>query len=132
MRDEDFPVLGAGIGYRRGQDLEILSVLVAADVEQSFAMVDIVAMFLFARQEHLEVALRLIRGQVARLGGISAVDIQNDEFLVAGAGCKDGVQLVFFLVNRIVLGVAQRMPPEMIGAFGDRVFGGQKQGLVVG
>jgi len=75
-------------------------------------MIDIIAMFLFPRQEHMEVALRLIRGQVARLGGISAVDIQNNEFLVASAGGENGVQLVFFVVNRIVLGVAQRMPAK--------------------
>ena len=52
VRDEDLPVLRAGIALRRGHDLEILGVLVGANVEETFAMVDVVAVLLFARQKH--------------------------------------------------------------------------------
>ncbi len=63
VRDEHFPVLGAGIGFGRGQDLEVLGVLVGADVEQPFAMIDVVAMLLFARQENVKFASWLIEAR---------------------------------------------------------------------
>ena len=132
MRDENLPVRGAYIRFRRGQNLEILDILVRADIKQSLAMIDVITVLLFARQEHVKIAARLIRSQIACLRGIGAVDIQDDEFLVAGAAARNGIQLIFFFVNRIVPGSAQRVPPKMIGAFGNRVFRSQEQGLVVG
>jgi len=83
LRDENLPILGGRIAFRRGHDGEVAAVFVGADIEEILAVIDVVAVFLFARQEDREMVLRMVGAQPAKLGGVLAVDPQQDVLLVA-------------------------------------------------
>ena len=55
MRDEYLPVFRIGIIVGRRQNLEVLGVLVASDLEEIFAMIEEVAVLLFAGKEKGEI-----------------------------------------------------------------------------
>ncbi len=74
---------GGRIAFRRGHDGEIPAGLVGANVEEILAVIDVVAVFLFTRQEHREVALRMVSAQPAKLGGVLGRTPKKDKFLVA-------------------------------------------------
>ncbi len=60
MRQEDGPVPGRRIVFGRGHYLEVSAAFIGADVKETFAVIDVVAMFLFTRKEHGEIVLRAV------------------------------------------------------------------------
>jgi hypothetical protein len=111
VRDEYFPIFRTGIGFRCGQDLEILGVFIRPYVEQILAMIDVVAMFFLACQKHLRTALRLVRTLVADFAGVGAVDVQKNILTVARAGDVNGVKFILLFVDRLQFRIAESVAP---------------------
>ena len=132
LRDENLPVLGGRIVFRRGHDGEIAAILIGADVEEIFAVIDVVAVFLLARQEDSKIALRLVRAQPAKLGGVFGGAPEKDIFLVARLLHGNIVEFVLLFVDGFKRGRPEHVPPQLIGPLGDGVLGGQEERLVVG
>jgi hypothetical protein len=63
VRDEGFPVMPGNIGFRRGDDFEVLDlfafgIVVGADIEETAAVFQVIAVLLAAREKDL----RLLAG----------------------------------------------------------------------
>jgi hypothetical protein len=86
-------------------------------------MVQIIAVALFARQEYREFVRWPVGAQVMRLGSILGLALCQQVFQVAGFADIEIVKLVFFVVDLFEFRGAQQMPPELVTALGDGVFG---------
>ncbi len=131
-RQEDFPVLARDVVFRRGHDGEIDAALVGADIERAFAVIDVIPVLLFARQEDGEVVLRAGGGEVAGFAGVFGIDFENEILAVARLADFDIVELILLVVEKVEVGRAEDVAEEFVAAFGDVVLGGQEERLVVG
>src|SRR5215469_16800476 len=111
-------------GVRRGLHFEITPPAVGADEELVLAMVDVIPMRLLARQEHGEWILWTIGSHIMALARVLRFDAEHDHSAVARFLYADVVKLVVLVVDLVVCGVAQHVPPELVRAFGGCVLGG--------
>ena len=130
--EEDLPVLAGRIVFRRGHDGEIDAVLVGADIERAFAVVEVITVLLLARQEDREIVLRAGGGQVAGFAGVLGFNLENQVLAVARLADADIVEFVLLVVEQIEFGRAEDVAEQFVAAFGDVVLGGQEERLVVG
>src|SRR5579864_1588042 len=107
MRNELGPV--GGLLHRCRDELEILGILVGANIEEAVAVIDVVAVFILARQHNLKRTIRLIAGQIARFAGERTGGIRKNEFTIVRAMHRKTIQFVLFFAKKLVLAVAETM-----------------------
>lgn len=120
--DENFPVFRVRTIVRRRENLEIPSVLIASNVEEIFAMIDVIAVLLLARKKKNEGRLRLISHQIPELRSIGARGPQQDAFPVPGLVHVQTERLVLLFIEKFGGLLAERVTPRAIGALCDLVF----------
>ena len=105
--DEGLPMLGIRRRVRRGDQAEILGVLVGADVEGLRAVLHVVFVALLPGQQHLEGGFRRRSGQVPRLPGIRGLTFHQDIRAVLGAPHPDAEEFIFLREDRLGLSALQ-------------------------
>ena len=111
VRHEHLPVFRSRVVHRRRHHGEIASAPVGSDVEQPFAMVQVIAVALFTRQKYGEFVRRPVGAQVARFRGILGLALQKQILQVAGLADLDIVEFDWIVVDLFELRGAQHVPP---------------------
>ena len=101
MREEGFPIGRSVIRNRRCHHLVVFCAFIGPNVEEAFAMSQVVFMLFFAGEKHAEIRPRVACRQISDLRGIGATRIQENEFPVLGPADVDGVKFVLLFVQRI-------------------------------
>src|SRR5207237_3074377 len=83
------------------------------------------------RQNCFPLGVRIVRGNITSLTGCLAGRFDENYRLVSGASDTDIEQLVFLLVQQVVLVASQSVPKQLVVALGDRVFSDIEESFVV-
>ena len=127
-----FQFLGAMLFTGAVITAKFAAALVGPDVEQAFAMVQVIPVALLARQKDGERVGRPVGAQVARFRGVLGFALQEQVLHVPRLADPDIEQLVLIVVDLFELRGAQDVAPELVAALGDGVLGHQEERLVVG
>ena len=131
MGDALLPVLHTGLVHRCRDQAEIAAAIVGHDVELPLAMIEVVLVVLVPRQQELRRALRVARGEVTDLGSGRAVRGQEQPFEAARKRYGNRKSRVLFLVHQLVVGFAEAVAVQAMGALG-AVFAHIEQRAIVG
>ena len=119
MREDLGPARLAGVGDGCGHQPEVArAVAVRPDVEPVAAVIDVVLVILLARLQQLPDPVRLRGGEEAHLRAREAVGSEEEELAAARAPHPEAEQLVRLLVEEIVGGGAEAVPPEPVRTLG--------------
>src|SRR5262249_52926001 len=129
---ERLPTAWARVAIRRSGYLEVFTVAVRADVEETLPVIDVVPVLLLARPEDGELIRGTIRGQEPELGRVFGIDLEQDVFPVAGLLQIEVVNLVSLLIQRLERRRAENVTQQLVRSFRHCVLGRQKESLVVG
>ena len=117
VSDKLFPVLFRRIGHRSSNHAKVFRALIRANVEQVPAMIDVILVIGFARQNDLPIGVWIARRNVAELGRSLAERAEHDHGLVSGPLGSDIEKLVLLFVNQFVLVRAQNVAEEFVVTF---------------
>ncbi len=131
--DQLLPLVPIGCGGGGGDEAEVASLVVAANVKQVVAVIDAVLLILDPGGDQAQLAPGAARGQVADLAGGLALRRDEQELVAAGAGDPEVEPLVGLLVDEVVLLRVgpQAVPPQPVGPLGLGLLGDVEQGAPV-
>ena len=132
MRSVQFS--GAGSSHGRGDEAEVASLVIGADVPQAVAVVDVVFVLVLTRADDGELAFGLGGGQHPRLAGGVAGRLHHHVLAVAGAARAHIEALVVVLVDQHVGGIgrAAHVAVELVLALLLLVLDGVEESEIVG
>src|ERR1043166_551708 len=131
MRNQLFPVRLARTGVRGGHHAKVFRALVAANVEETIAVIDVVLVISFAWTNDLQFGAGIVGGQVAPLGRRLAFGTEQNERLIARTSGADIKQFVFLFKDKVGLITAQHVAEKLVRAFGDVIFRSEEDRFVI-
>ncbi len=105
--DEHLPALGVAIAFGSRQQREVPPESIAADIEQSLAVIQVIAVLLLARQEDRKALLWRPGPQIVDFGGVLGFDLQEEVLLIARFAKTDIVKFVLLFAAA----TGSRRPP---------------------
>src|SRR2546421_12522043 len=116
MSNKLFPIVFGRIRDGSGNYAKIFRALIAANIKEVAAMIDIVFMIGLARDNNLPGCIGVIRRDIAKLGRRFAERAQQNYGFVARAADADIEQIVFLFINQLVFVGSQNMTPQFVVA----------------